>query len=117
MERRPVSHLGTAFGVELRTLAAARRTMAERFAERLRELGAEPRRIGHLGLIDMTALIDNDPRAGVEAVLRGERLMIADLTASARDEALSEETRALILAAAPPMRAHAHRLETFLDTL
>jgi len=108
---------GTAFGVELRTLAAARRALADRFADRLRDLGAEPRQMGPLGVIDISTLVAADPREGAAEVLRGERLLIEDLAASGRDEGLSDDTRALILAALPAVRAHAHRVETFLHTL
>lgn len=108
---------GTAFGVELRTLAAARRAMAQRFAERLRALGDEPRPVGPLGIVDLPTLVAADPRKGAEAVLRGERLLIEDLAASGRDDGLTAGTRALILSALPAVRAHAHRVETFLHTL
>jgi len=111
------SRPGTAFGVELRTLAVARSAMAERFAQRLRELGAAPRVIAPTGLVNVGALLDGDPRAGAEEVLRGERLLIDELTDSGHDEALSGETRALLLSTLPALHAQAHRVRAFLHTL
>jgi hypothetical protein len=108
---------GTAYGVELRTLALARRNIADRFMARLRELGAEPRHDDHRpGAVDVDALIAS-PGEGARAVLESEQQLIAELREAVEDSALSPETRQLMLSALPKLRAHARRLETFLDTL
>jgi hypothetical protein len=107
---------GSAYGVELRTLARARLGLAERFSARLRDMGAPaPAALGQ-GYVNVAALL-TDPREGVAAVLEGERMLIADLEESSRHHGLSPESRRLVLSTLPPMRAHAWRVERFLNTL
>lgn len=107
---------GSAYGVELRTLAAAKRDLAARFVDRLRALGAVPRDIAGPGEVDVAALVAG-PDTGVEEVLRAERTVAAELAASVRDESLTPETRHLLQAALPSVHAHARRVEAFLETL
>jgi hypothetical protein len=107
---------GTAYGVELRTLAKARSDLAERFVHRLDALGAAPRELPGPGEVDVAALVA-DPRTGVSEVLRAERVVAEDLADSSRDDALTPETRQLAQSALPHVRAHARRVEAFLETL
>ncbi len=107
---------GTAYGVELRTLAAAHGALALRFEARLRELGGHaPSRPGG-GLVDVVTLA-GEPHTGVVEVLRSENLLIEDLEATHRATGLSEDTRRLVQTSLFRVRAHAHRVETFRATL
>lgn len=111
------SRAGTAVGVELRTLAVARACMAERFAQRLSDIGGAPHPIGAASVVDVAVLLARNPRDSMAEVLRGERSLIDDLAARSQDDDITDDTRALYLRTIPAMRAHTHRVETFLHTL
>ena len=107
---------GSAYGVELRTLAAAHRGVAGRLEQRLRELGGGHGALPRNGLVDVGALA-NDAETGIKEVLRGENRLIDDLAATCRADDVTEETRRLIHATLFHVRAHAHRVELFCASL
>lgn len=102
---------GSAYGVELRTLAAAHRAVAARLAARLRSPGRQPASPSR-DLLDIEALA-GDPRRGIEEVLRGENRLIEDLSATCRADDVAPETRELLRKALFHVRAHARRVEAF----
>jgi hypothetical protein len=103
---------GSAYGVELRTLAAAHHAFAGRLGHRLQELGRQPRIVAGTGGAAVAALA-RGPISGAPEVLRGKTVLIGDLADTVETQPITDETRRVVGAVLLHMRAHTHRVERF----
>ncbi|HYE44145.1 MAG TPA: PA2169 family four-helix-bundle protein [Caulobacter sp.] len=90
---------------ELRTLTSERESLLTRFQDRVRRLGDEPRTdgsalgVGHLAFMKLRAAVQEDAKAAISEVERGEDYLRDEISKKVRDDEVSPEVRTFLAGA------------------
>lgn len=112
-----------AYAAQLRQLAAAREAMIAPFQREVIARGGSPDDsggalgAGHMAFMELRSLVQDDTRTAVAEVLRGEKYLVDELTATAQDPDVSAPTHRFAQAQLPGLQADRDRIQAYLDTI
>ena len=97
--------------------------MIPKFQARVRAAGGDPDTeggalgAGHMAFMELRSLVQDDTRTAVAEVLRGEKYLVDELTATSQDTEISPATRRFAAAQLPQLERDTARVQRYLNTI